>query len=164
MTEMENKNTTFEKELQKSGFIVYTNVGVSMLPLIRENRDILIIKKAQTEALKKYDVVLFERKNTEGRGRYVLHRIIKILPDKKYFIVGDNCTSGEIVEVEQILGVLSSIQRKNKPMYLNGFRYKTYVYLWCMPYRLRFLILKAKNFLKYFFGTVIHKLKSAVKK
>lgn len=164
MTEMENKNTTFKKELEKSGVIVYTNVGVSMLPLIRENRDILIIKKVQTEAMKKYDIVLFERKNTEGRGRYILHRIIKLLPDKKYFIAGDNCISGEIVELEQILGVLTSIQRKNKPMSLQGFRYKTYVYLWCAPYRFRFLVLKTKNFIKYFFSTVIRKLKQAVKK
>lgn len=164
MTEMENKNTTFEAELEKSGFIVYTNVGVSMLPLIRENSDILTIKKAQPETLKKYDIVLFERKNIEGRGRYILHRIIKLLPDKKYFIAGDNCTSGETVDAEQILGVLSAIQRKNKPMHLNGFGYKTYVYLWCAPYHFRFLILKVRNFIKYFFGAVIHKLKSAVKK
>ncbi|MBR4172782.1 MAG: S24/S26 family peptidase, partial [Clostridia bacterium] len=85
---MENEKTTFERELNESGAIVYTNVGVSMLPLIRENRDILIIKKA--EKLKKYDVVLFKRRNVKGRGEYVLHRIVKILGDDKFFIAGDN--------------------------------------------------------------------------
>ena len=161
---MENNKTTFEEELEKSGFIVYTNVGVSMLPLIRENRDILIIKKARPESLKKRDIVLFKRKNVKGRGKYVLHRVIKFLPGGKYFIAGDNCTSGEIVEEKQIIGVLASIQRGEKIIYLKDFRYKIYVYLWCAPFRLRFAVLKIKNFTKIFFGTVIHKLKLAVKK
>ena len=153
---MENERTTFERELNESGAVIYTNVGVSMLPLIRENRDILVIKKA--DGLKKYDVVLFKRKNIKGRGEYVLHRIVKILKDGSFFIAGDNCTDGETVEREQILGVLASLRRGDKTVNLDGFCYKAYVYLWCAPYHTRFLLLKVKAFLKYLFGAVKYKL------
>jgi hypothetical protein len=35
--------TTFEEEIEKNGRLVYTNVGDSMRPLIRQGRDLLII-------------------------------------------------------------------------------------------------------------------------
>ena len=65
---MDNERTTFEEELRKNGVIAYTNVGVSMLPLIKENKDALIIRKAEPEALKRYDIVLFKRENVKARG------------------------------------------------------------------------------------------------
>lgn len=159
---MDNEKTTFEEELRKSGVIAYTNVGVSMLPLIKENKDALIIRKVEPESLKRYDIVLFKRENVKGRGRYVLHRIIKPLKDGKYFIVGDNCTDGETVDKEQILGVLTEIVRADKKVELRGFCYKAYLYLWCAPYHMRFLILKAKNFIRYVAGAVIYKLKKHI--
>ena len=47
--------TTFEEELARSGRLIYTNYGDSMRPLIRQDRDILIIEK-HNGRLKKYDV------------------------------------------------------------------------------------------------------------
>ena len=52
--------STFEEEIEKSGKIIYTNVGDSMMPLIRQNRDLLIIEKVSGR-LKKYDVPLYKR-------------------------------------------------------------------------------------------------------
>ena len=153
------EKSTFEDILAKNGRLVYTNVGVSMLPLIREGRDILVIEKRDGYVFKKYDVVLFKRKNISGRGKYVLHRIIRLLPDGKYFIVGDNCTSGEVVDAEQILGVLTSLLRSEKQNNLNSLKYKLYVHFWCAPYHLRFLILHIKHFISYLFGAVLYKLK-----
>ena len=69
-----NKKYTYEEVLEKDGKLIYRNVGTSMLPLIRENRDLIIIEKKGRERLKKYDVVLYKRAN----GQYVLHRIIKV--------------------------------------------------------------------------------------
>ena len=45
--------TTFEEELEQNGKLVYTNVGVSMLPLLREGRDVMLIEK--TDVLKPLD-------------------------------------------------------------------------------------------------------------
>ena len=36
---------SFEEELEKSGKLIYTNVGVSMRPLIKQDRDLLVIEK-----------------------------------------------------------------------------------------------------------------------
>ena len=154
---MQDNYSSFEQELNNSGKLVYTNVGVSMLPLLREGRDIMVIESRKS-ALKKYDVVLFRRDNITGRGRYVVHRIIKILPGGGYFIVGDNCTEGEKVEDGNVLGVLTSVLRDGKSIDFSSVRYKAYVYLWCAPYRLRFFLLKAKRGIKYLFSAVKYKL------
>ena len=37
--------TRFEDVIERDGRLVYTNVGDSMRPLIRQDRDILIIEK-----------------------------------------------------------------------------------------------------------------------
>ena len=83
-----NDGVTYEEELLARGKILRTNVGVSMLPLLREGRDVMIIERFD-DRLKKYDVPLYRR----GEA-YVLHRIIKVKPDG-YDIIGDNCVSIE---------------------------------------------------------------------
>ena len=155
---MENKST-FEEVLNRDGRLVYTNVGVSMRPLIREGRDVMIIDRCDPSSLKKYDVVLFVRENVTGRGKYVLHRIIKLLPDGCFYIVGDNTTGGETVKSAQILGVLTGIVRGEKSVDLGGFKYRAYIALWCAPYHLRFALLHIKHFLSYAFSAVLYKLK-----
>lgn len=133
--------TTFEEELERSGKLAYTNVGVSMLPLIRQGKDVMVIEKADT--YRPLDAVLFRRKGVTGRGAYVLHRILKIMPDGRYWIVGDNCVSGELVDRENILGLLTGVSRNGKLIKNTDFRYRAYVRLWCAPYPVRFFILRA---------------------
>ncbi len=138
--------TTFEDELARNGRIVYTNVGVSMLPLLREGRDIMVIERCDPAALRRYDTVLFFRRGVQGGRSYILHRILKCLPDGAYWIAGDNCIDGETVEPDRILGVLTSVRRGDKTISVTDFGYRAYVRLWCAPYRLRFLILRFKRF------------------
>ena len=75
--------TRFEDVIERDGRLVYTNVGDSMRPLIRQDRDILIIEKPHGR-LKKYDVPLYKRDS----GQYVLHRVLKVR-EKDYVICGD---------------------------------------------------------------------------
>ena len=51
--------STFEEEISKTGKLIYTSVGNSMMPIIRENCDILIIEKVSGR-LKKYDIPLYK--------------------------------------------------------------------------------------------------------
>ena len=46
-----------------------------------------------------------------------MHRILRVNPDGSYWIVGDNSFSGETVQEEQILGVLSAVMRDGKKPY-----------------------------------------------
>ena len=154
---MNEEYSSFERELDESGRLVYTNVGVSMMPLIRENRDVMVIEKT-TSAPKKLQAVLYRRNGVEGRGKYVVHRIVRENKDGTYFIVGDNCTEGETVEKADILGVLTALMRGGKQVDFDSLRYKAYLYLWCAPYRARFLILRIKRGLNELFSAVKHKL------
>ena len=114
--------TKFEDEIQEKGYIVYTNVGDSMMPLLREHRDIMVIRKI-TEPLKKYDTVLFKRPN----GAYVLHRIIKVCAPGQYSIAGDNRAFSEIVPEEWIIGILSEVIRDGRHISVESDEYKAYV-------------------------------------
>ena len=53
-------NSSFEEMIEKEGRLIYSSVGDSMLPLIREGRDIVIIGRCSGR-LKKYDVPLYRR-------------------------------------------------------------------------------------------------------
>ena len=154
---MNEKYSSFERELNKSGKLIYTNVGISMLPLIRENRDVMVIEKRE-EPPKRLQAVLFRRDGIEGRGRYVVHRILKIRKDGTYFIAGDHDTSGELVAFDHILGVLTAVIRDGKQIRFNGFRYWCYLHLWCAPYHFRFFLLRTVRGIKYFFSAARHKL------
>ena len=134
---------SFEEELERSGKLVYTTVGVSMNPLIKQDRDLSIIEKPK-ERLKKFDVALYKRAN----GQYVLHRVVKVLEDG-YVILGDNCCFKEYnIKDSQILGVLTSLVRNGKEIDLNSFGYKLYVRARYAHYPVRVIISKTKRFLR----------------
>ena len=102
-------SSSFEKILEKEGQLIYSNVGDSMLPLIRQGRDLLVIRR-QTGRLKKYDVPLYRRDS----GQYVLHRVLKVR-DNDYVICGDNRWHRETgITDRHILGVLTAIIRDGK--------------------------------------------------
>ena len=121
------------------GRILRTNKGVSMMPLIRENRDVMIIEKVEGR-LKKYDAPLYKRGD-----EYVLHRIVKVRADS-YDIIGDNCINVERgITDEQIIGVLSGVIRDGKTISADSFKYKLYCHLWCDLLFIRIGILKLVN-------------------
>ncbi|MBQ7172947.1 MAG: S24/S26 family peptidase [Clostridia bacterium] len=151
------KFSSFERELAEHGRLIYTNVGVSMMPLIREGKDVMMIEACK-EPPKKLDVVLFVRPHVQGRGHYVVHRILKVRRDGTYFIAGDHDTSGEIVPSECILGILTSLVRDGKPYAFKGFRHWCYLHLRCAPYHARFFVLKAVRGTRQFLRAVKYKL------
>ena len=149
---------SFEEAIKTNGSLIYTNVGVSMLPLIREGKDVIRIKKA--ESIKKYDVVLFTRPHIAGRGHYVLHRVLRVNQDGTYWVVGDHCTEGETVKPENIIGVLDTVIRNGKTVDNNTLSYRLYIALWCAPYPLRFFALRMLRFAKaafYKLRTLFHR-------
>ena len=51
---------TFEDILARDGKLVYKTRGVSMEPMLRQNRDLVVIR-VPSSRLKKYDVALYKR-------------------------------------------------------------------------------------------------------
>ena len=145
---------TFEEFLEEKGFITYTNVGCSMLPLLRERKDIIEIRRKGEERCKKYDVVLYRRGN-----RYILHRILKVLPDGRYLIAGDhNVFVEKDITDDRILGVMTRVLRNGKNITPDNFWYKVYVHLWCDAYPVRIFLLKVKAFICRCLGFVKRKI------
>lgn len=135
--------STFEKEIERTGKLIYTNLGDSMMPIIRQNRDLLIIEKVNGR-LKKYDVPLYKRDS----GQYVLHRILKVRKND-YVMCGDNRWQKEYgIADRHIIGVLTGIVRGGKTISMNDKKYRLYVHLWCDFFHVRALILRVKNHLK----------------
>lgn len=136
-------NRTFEEEIRQNGYLVYTNVGVSMMPLLRQNRDLMVIEKQEGRCAR-YDAVLYKRKN----GQYVLHRILKVRKED-YVICGDNCWRREYgITDEQILGVLTAVVRDGKKMPVTDRNYQRYVHLWCDFYYIRAVIFFMRDMLR----------------
>jgi len=129
----------FEECIENNGYLIYTNVGGSMLPLLREGKDLMYIKKID-RPLKFFDSVLFRRPDVKGRGEYVLHRIIKIYDDDTYYICGDNCYTGERVKRENIFGLLTNVKRGKLEIDCAKWPYILYSYCWWATYPLRFMI------------------------
>jgi len=127
----------FEDLLERDGRLVFTNKGVSMMPLLRQDRDLMIIDRKGIVPIKKYDAVLFTRPGVTGRGAYVLHRILRVNGDGSYYIVGDNCYTGETVPEERILGVLTGVVRDGKQIAMDSPGMKLYVRLWAAHPRFR---------------------------
>lgn len=133
----------FRSELEKYGKLIYTNVGDSMMPLIKQGRDVLIIQKTDGR-LKKYDVPLYQRDS----GQYVLHRILKVR-EKDYVICGDNRWQKETgITDRHIIGVLTGIIRNGREISVRDLSYRIYVHLWCDFFPIRAFLIRVRNFLK----------------
>ena len=132
--------STFEEVLTRDGKLVYKIRGVSMLPLLHQNRDLVVIE-VPNGRLKKFDVALYKR-GTD----HVLHRVIRVQKDY-YEIRGDNTYRMEIVPDSAILGILTSFVRKGKRTSVSNSLYKCYVRIWNFLYPLRYVLVRCRRIL-----------------
>lgn len=138
-------SNNFEKALEK-GPLVYPVRGWSMTPLLREKRDLVVIKPLGEHVCKKNDVILYR-----VNDRYVLHRILKVRAGD-YVLCGDRCLQKEFgITREQILGVMTSFIKNSKEISTNSLRCRIYNFFWCDLFFLRVVVLKVGSFFKRFF-------------
>ncbi len=136
-------NSTFEDEIKRTGRIIYTNVGDSMMPLIKQGRDVLVIS-AVNGRLKRYDIPLYKRDS----GQYVLHRILKVRKND-YVICGDNrCNKEYGITDRHIIGVLSGIIRDGREILVTDIKCRIYAHLWCDLFPVRVLIIRIRQIFK----------------
>lgn len=111
---------TFEEILDQDGVLVYTCRGVSMKSLLKQNSDLLVIRKPDRE-FRNHDIVLFRTNH-----KYLLHRIIKIEGDM-ITTAGDNNTFKDSrIHKDRIIGILSTIVRDGKEINVNDPKLKFY--------------------------------------
>lgn len=140
--------TTFEQIIAEQGKLVYTNTGISMMPLLRQHRDLLIIGPPPEGRLRLWDVPLYKRDN----GQYVMHRVLWVRK-KDYIMCGDNQWYPERgITDRHIVGVLEAVNRDGKLLPVRATKehphvplgYRLYVALWCVFYPIRAVLVAAE--------------------
>jgi hypothetical protein len=107
--------------------------GTSMLPIIVQGRDSVVLMRNTETPAKKHDIAFYLRKN----GQFVLHRVMKIEKDGSYTMCGDNQTVLEKgIEKEQIIGYVSRLYKGEKERNMRSISYRLYIFFYCfMPLR-----------------------------
>lgn len=129
---------TIEEVLRDKGVYIGPTVGVSMLPMLKNRRDTIVVK-AKTERLKPLDVALYKRGDT-----YILHRVLEVT-ESGYIIRGDNCYSDEIVPEGAVIGVLTEFFRKGKHIFCTDKKYINYAKRRVKSYKSRLFFVKVKT-------------------
>ena len=125
-----------DEALKENEEVAVLTSGISMEPMLRQHKDIVIIKRVNGR-LKRNDVPLYRR---AGCDRFILHRILKVTSDG-YVIRGDNLYTKEYdVKDGDIIGVLKAFYRDGKYYDCEKSRkYKTYVFFMRVSYPLRYI-------------------------
>ena len=125
---MENKQVALaelwpvmKEQIENGKTVVFSPKGTSMMPLIRQNIDRVVLKKAP-EKLKKYDLPLYLREN----GQFVLHRVVGVKKDG-YVMCGDNQFMREYgIKEGQILALACGIYRDDEYLSFDDRKYLAY--------------------------------------
>lgn len=149
-----------EDAVKKGNFVIHPH-GVSMWPMIRNGKDSLVINPVEGR-LSKYDIPLYK----DNRGRYVVHRIIKVTEDG-YVICGDGLYEIEYdITDKNILGVVTGFFRKEKFIPCDAKNYLRYVHFWVDNFYLRkpfiWTVRKIRS-AKYRLKSIFVKLKNSKK-
>lgn len=138
---------TFEELLERDGVLVYKTRGVSMLPMLHQDRDLVTIEVPRGR-LKPLDVALYRR-----GGAYVLHRVVRAC-DGYYLIRGDNTYCLEKVSEDAVIGVLTGFLRGGKRYSADDRAYRAYARVWDAAYPLRYTYVRARGLGARVFRTV----------
>ena len=138
---MPEKETTLEQllplmqtQLEKGQPFRFKPGGISMMPTIRPQRDIVIVGPLP-EQLKKYDLPLYRRDN----GAFVLHRIVKT--GETYTCVGDGQFQYEPgIRRDQMVAIVTAIIRDGKEISVRSPLYRLYCRIWHGTRKIRHVI------------------------
>ena len=124
------------REVLDSGgeFRLYPH-GTSMLPLIRQGRDSVALRRLDRPA-QALDILVYQRDD----GSFILQRVKEVTPEG-LTLWGDNQTMLEHgVRDDQIIGYAARVFRGDREIDLAGLTYRAYLWLWHLPLLRRFLL------------------------
>ena len=114
-----------EQYLSENGTLTYSNKGTSMMPLLREGKDMFTLRRKGAERCRAGDVVLYKRPPKD----YVLHRVVEVR-ENDYVILGDNCVSYEYgIKDSDILGVMTGFTRGGREYSIESRGYRLYTFI-----------------------------------
>ena len=123
-TQLDQLMPLLKETLAKGQSVLLSPSGVSMLPMLRQGVDSVVISPIKGR-IKKYDLPLYQRDN----GQYVLHRVIKT--GKTYICIGDNQFIKERgLRHDQFIGVVTAFYRKDQKIFVDNYIYQIYCHIW----------------------------------
>lgn len=121
---MEAMMPIFRERLAEGQSIRFSPQGTSMLPMLREGIDNVVISPLP-EMLQKYDIVLYQRDN----GQYVLHRIVET--GETYTCIGDNQFVKETgLRADQMIALVTGFDRNGREHKTSEYSYQLYCRVW----------------------------------
>ena len=124
VSRMEELMPLIRESLEAGQSVRFFPRGVSMLPMLRQDVDSVVLSPITGE-LKKYDIPLYQRDN----GQYVLHRIIDV--GTAYTCRGDNQFIPEPgLRRDQMIGVVTAFYRGDRLIPVESARYRFYCRFW----------------------------------
>lgn len=100
--------------------------GWSMLPMIWNERDALVLAPISQEQLKVGMIVFAQT----GSGRYIIHRIARIVGTRIELRGDGNPYQEEYVHPQTVFGELVEVQQKNRCLKQGDWRWRAYALLW----------------------------------
>lgn len=129
-----------KEKLEQGGTVEIPVTGTSMLPLLVQGRDSVIISSANE--VKINDIIFYRRDD----GHFVLHRVVGT-NDKGYILCGDNQWVKEYgITDNNIIGVVVELKVDGKVFSTDDEKYRKYCnrQLKNLPYRKPIVLLQSK--------------------
>lgn len=100
--------------------------GNSMLPFIRDNKDMIILEKTSTRSFRKGHLLLVRLVD----GRYVLHRVKKFTRGTVLLHGDGNLSIFETCKQEDVIAEATEVIRNGELIRKSSLRWNLYRYLW----------------------------------
>lgn len=140
---MEELMPLLQLQMEASGSAKLTVTGWSMMPMLHNRRDSVVICPVEGRQ-KKGDLILYQR----AGGQYVLHRILRVKKEG-YVCCGDNQFFTEKVAHEQLLAVVTRFTRGGKSYDISCKGYRRYVWWWVNFHPVRWIYLVPRRLMGY---------------
>ena len=151
---MQEMGEIIKMQLHSGGKVRFTPKGRSMMPMLRDNKDTVVLEKTKGK-LNKYDLPLYQLAD----GSYILHRVVRVCEDGSYIMCGDNRIVLEYgIRDDNIVGVVTEFIRKGKSYQCTDYRYRLYCFVWVHIYGFRKGYRKTRSLL----GRIKRKIKRKV--
>lgn len=132
----------FRQRLAAGQSVQFSPKGNSMLPMLRQGKDSVILSPLPT-GLKKYDLPLYQRDD----GSFILHRVVQV--GDTYTCMGDNQFDEEPgVRPDQMIGLVTAFCRGKRQYSVNHPVYRLYCALWYHSRHLRRFAIRCFRWLK----------------
>jgi len=113
------------ERLEQGQSVRFSPRGTSMLPMLRQGLDTVILSPLPERKLKKYELPMYQRKN----GQYVVHRIVKV--EETYTCIGDNQFQKEPgVKHEQMIALVTGFTRGGTEHSVEELSHRFYCRFW----------------------------------